>query len=161
MPQDSTLETFYVNWEKYQVGLVEAIKPLTTEQLALRAAPNLRSVGELAQHIVGARAGWFHRMMGEGGEDIARIADWQASDAPSRSAAEIVLGLETTWQMMKRALDRWTPEDMAYIFRGQRQGRDYALAREWVIWHLIEHDVHHGGELSFTLGMHGLKALKI
>ena len=25
--------------------------------------------------------------------------------------------------------------------------------RQWVIWHLIEHDVHHGGEISLTLGM--------
>jgi hypothetical protein len=27
-----------------------------------------------------------------------------------------------------------------------------------VIWHLIEHDLHHGGELSFSLGMHNLAA---
>lgn len=160
MSQNSTLETFYANWEKYQMGLVEAIKPLSSEQLALRAAPNLRSVGELAQHIVATRAGWFHNLMGEGGEEVARLADSDLKDAP-RSAAEIVKGMETTWQMVKRALDRWTPEDMAYVFRGQHQGRDYAIAREWVIWHLIEHDVHHGGELSFTLGMNGLKAPRI
>jgi hypothetical protein len=30
--------------------------------------------------------------------------------------------------------------------------------RKWVIWHLLEHDLHHGGELSFVLGMHGLAA---
>jgi uncharacterized damage-inducible protein DinB len=27
-----------------------------------------------------------------------------------------------------------------------------------VVWHLIEHDLHHGGELSLTLGMHGVAA---
>jgi hypothetical protein len=30
-----------------------------------------------------------------------------------------------------------------------------------IIWHVIEHDRHHGGELSFSLGMHGLAALDI
>jgi hypothetical protein len=30
-----------------------------------------------------------------------------------------------------------------------------------MIWHLIEHDLHHGGELSFTLGMHRLTAIPI
>ncbi len=161
MPQDSTLETFYANWEKYQNNLAQAIAPLMTEQLALRAAPNLRSVGELARHIAITRASWFHRAMGEKGDEIARIANMPWEDSSPQSAAELVRLLETTWQFMKARLDRWTPEDMAYVFRGQRQGRDYALAREWVIWHLIEHDLHHGGELSFTLGMNGLQAPRI
>jgi hypothetical protein len=27
-----------------------------------------------------------------------------------------------------------------------------------VTWHVIEHDLHHGGELSFSLGAHNLPA---
>jgi uncharacterized damage-inducible protein DinB len=27
-----------------------------------------------------------------------------------------------------------------------------------VVWHVMEHDLHHGGELSLTLGMHGMAA---
>jgi hypothetical protein len=30
------------------------------------------------------------------------------------------------------------------------------LSRRWVIWHLLEYDLHHDGELLLTLGMHGL-----
>ncbi len=26
-------------------------------------------------------------------------------------------------------------------------GEDQTYTRQWVIWHLIEHDLHHGGEL--------------
>lgn len=51
-----------------------------------------------------------------------------------------------------------TPEDMDYIFRGERWGQPYALSRQWVTWHVIEHDLHHGGELSFSLGANGLAA---
>ena len=40
-------------------------------------------------------------------------------------------------------------------------GEDQTYTRQWVIWHLIEHDLHHGGELSFTLGMHGLTGITI
>jgi hypothetical protein len=29
------------------------------------------------------------------------------------------------------------------------KGWGYELSRQWVIWHVIEHDLHHGGELSF------------
>jgi hypothetical protein len=35
------------------------------------------------------------------------------------------------------------------------------ITRQWVIWHLIEHDLHHGGEISLTLGMYGLVAPEI
>ena len=27
-----------------------------------------------------------------------------------------------------------------------------------IIWHVLEYDLHHGGELSLSLGMHGLAA---
>jgi uncharacterized damage-inducible protein DinB len=37
-------------------------------------------------------------------------------------------------------------------------GKIVDLSRAWVVWHVLEHDLHHGGELSLTLGMHGLQA---
>jgi uncharacterized damage-inducible protein DinB len=36
------------------------------------------------------------------------------------------------------------------------QGKNYALMRQWIIWHVIAHDLHHGGELAFTLGKQGI-----
>jgi uncharacterized damage-inducible protein DinB len=30
-----------------------------------------------------------------------------------------------------------------------------------VVWHLIEHDLHHGGEISQILGSHGVSALDL
>jgi uncharacterized damage-inducible protein DinB len=27
------------------------------------------------------------------------------------------------------------------------------------VWHVAEHDLHHGGEISLTLGVHGLAGL--
>src|SRR5690348_518795 len=40
----SPLAILFSNWADYQQQLIKAIAPLTPEQLALRAAPNLRSV---------------------------------------------------------------------------------------------------------------------
>jgi len=148
---------FYRGWDEYQGHLVKAIEPLTTEQLKLRIAPNLRSIGLLARHIVHTRAGWLSGLMGEGGPDVAAIAQWEyGGDVPS--TAELVRGLEVTFRAWQECLQRWTPEDMDYIFRGERWGEPYELSRQWVTWHVIEHDLHHGGELSFSLGAHGLAA---
>jgi hypothetical protein len=54
---------FYSGWDVYQDHLVKAIEPLTAEQLELRISPNLRSIGQLARHIVRTRAGWLYTMM--------------------------------------------------------------------------------------------------
>jgi uncharacterized damage-inducible protein DinB len=159
MTTDHTpLTTFYQGWDLYEQHLVTAIAPLTSEQLDLRATSHLRSIREIATHIIAVRARWFHRLMGEGNAEIASIGNWDRKDEPARNAAELVSGLEKTWQLIQECLARWTPADLAYVFEGRRQGEEYRLTRQWVIWHVIEHDLHHGGELSFSLGMHGLAA---
>src|SRR5262245_58746475 len=129
-----SLWTFYQGWDAYQDHLVRAIEPLTAEQLQLRIAPHLRSIGLLASHIVRTRAGWLYDLMGEGGPDVAAIAQREYdSDVPS--TAELVYGLEVTFHAWQECLKRWTPEDLEYIFRGEYQGTHYELSRQWVIWH--------------------------
>jgi uncharacterized damage-inducible protein DinB len=56
--------------------LCEAFAPLTAEQLALRAAPHLRSIDELARHIIGVRASWFHMALGEGDDAFGAYRIW-------------------------------------------------------------------------------------
>lgn len=156
--QDPTLADFALEWEKYQGLLIQALAPLSPEQLELRAAPNLRSIGEIATHIVGARARWLHRFLGEGGDELVALSTWDRPNMPVRTAAELVSGLESTWQVLQSALGRWTEADLAEEVERTRGGETERLSRRWVIWHLIEHDIHHGREISFSLGMHGLPA---
>jgi len=155
----TTLTPLYKGWDVYQQQLTKAIAPLSHEQLALRAAPELRSIGMIAAHIIGARARWFHRLMGEGSADIHLLGNWDRSEAPARSAAELVDGLEASWQLIQISLARWTLADLEHVFEGTYGGEEYKLTRQWIIWHVIEHDLHHGGEISLTLGMHGLEGL--
>jgi uncharacterized damage-inducible protein DinB len=160
MPEENqtSLLPFYKGWDVYQNLLIKAIAPLSDDQLALRAAPHLRSIGEILTHIIAVRVRWFHGLMGEWDEDIAPIGEWDRRGQPTRSATELVSGLEKTLSFVQECLSRWTPADLEYVFKGTWQGEEYALSRQWVIWHVIEHDLHHGGEISLTLGMHGLTA---
>ena len=155
---NATLSTFYENWKLYQDHLTAAIAPLTLAQVALRAAPNLRSIDENAAHMVGARLSWFTRFLGEKWDALPSRDRWDGSGAPQHSASELVQGLETSFALMADALARWSPVDMAKTFGEDWRGQHYELSRSWVIWHLLEHDLHHGGEISLTLGMHGLQA---
>lgn len=155
-----TLTTFYKQWKEYQERIKESIAPLTDEQLALDPGPGLRSIGQNAIHIASVRAGWFIYTLGEdGGADVTAISRWEESGAPApRSAAEIAQALDSTWQFMADCLARWTPADMEQTFPDDWDGQIVHLSRAWIVWHVMEHDLHHGGELSLTLGMHGIPA---
>src|SRR5438552_14201212 len=113
-----SLTTFYAGWDVYQQQLVAAIAPLTSEQLALCSSPQQWSVGMLATHIISTRVGWFHTWMGEGNADLAPLSDWDVEESaePLRSAAELVVGLERTWQMIQQTLAHLTPTDLEQVF---------------------------------------------
>jgi uncharacterized damage-inducible protein DinB len=162
---DESIAMYYSGWENYQRLLAGAVAPLDAEQLDLRAAPHLWSIRMLASHIVGARAWWFHSWMGEGGPEIDRLTEYDdLDDLATRPASEIVAALEQTWSMVDSCLRRWSPADLDATFQrpspnaaGERPVRD----RRYIVWHVAEHDLHHGGEISFSLGMHGLPGIDL
>ena len=153
----------YPGWDEYQELLVRAVSPLTQEQIALRPAPHLRSVGENCLHIIGARSRWCHHMLGIGDDTFAAYARWDSAGMPERSAAELASGLRESWQVLRDALTRMTLADLEGTIPNlyRDPGEPEVYTRGWVMWHLIEHDIHHGGEISVTLGMHGLPGLNL
>jgi uncharacterized damage-inducible protein DinB len=172
----SRLETFYEGWANYQRLILGAIRDLTPEQLALRTAPHQWTVWQLAGHTAGSRAYWFHDVLGEGDPATRAMfhvasttvpdipledAGWEDDEAHPRDATEIVQAFELTWMMIDECLRRWTPDDLAVEFSRQRRSGTQTFTRQWVIWHLIEHDLHHGGEISQILGSHDVPALEL
>jgi len=162
MPEESfTLTTIFESWKQYQEHIASAIAPLTAEQLTLRAAPGLRSIGGLASHIVGCRAGWFTYTLGEGegtptGAEIKAMAEWDEPNAHERTPAQLVEALGKTWEFMMESVARWSADDMKTTVEDDDDGVKVQLSRAFILYHVMEHDLHHGGELSLTLGMHGL-----
>jgi uncharacterized damage-inducible protein DinB len=67
-------------------------------------------------------------------------------------------GLEHTWQVMQEVVGRSTLADLQSPVQDEMDGQIYTYTRGWVIWHVMEHDLHHGGEIAYSLGMHGLTA---
>lgn len=159
--QPALNSAIYDGWHTYQTGLIKALAPLTAEQLLYRAGLRLRTVGQIATHIIGARARWFYMGWGEGGEVFKTLGNWDRRGRKPRTAAELVYGLEATWAGMHAAIGRWTPEQWAETWPGEDETEPEVMTRQWVIWHLLEHDLHHGGEISITLGTHGIRALQL
>jgi uncharacterized damage-inducible protein DinB len=156
----STLDTVYQGWQDYSRQLTQAMAPLSAEQLALRAAPHLRSIGELAEHIIGGRFHWMYGMLGESNDEIAAFVT-EIEPVPTMSAAQLVRGLNLTRDLIDDRMAHWSAAELAQTITVTREGSERSFTRQWVIWHLIEHDLHHGGELSFSLGIQHLATFEL
>ena len=123
--------TLYAGWENYQRLVLAALRDLQPKQLALRPAPHEWAVWQIASHMAGTRAFWFHDFLGEGSNtvrdmfrvDTTTVADlpvedagWEDDETRPRTAAEIVDAFEQTWTMMDECLQRWTLDDLAVEF---------------------------------------------
>lgn len=158
----STLEVIYESWKGYQEKLRDTIAPLTREQLLLQPAPHMWPVAQLAQHIISVRAGWFCGTMQDDDEKMNEyMMTWGQRNSPPRSAEELAHGLDETWAFIESRLQRWTPSDYAMTFPDEWDGQVYYVSRSWIVYHVLEHDLHHGGEISLILGMHGLPGLNL
>jgi uncharacterized damage-inducible protein DinB len=158
--QTPALAVVYAGWEDDHQRLVTLIGALTQEQLALRAAPQLRTVSALASHIVAARARMTHWILRQGDDALDALAYWDGADQPAppviRPAAELVEGLETTWRVIRERLHHWTVADLPDVIEWEYHGQTSLFTRGRIIWNLVRHDYHHGGEIALTLGLHGI-----
>ena len=145
-------------------------------KLALRTASHQWAIWQLAAHVAGSRSYWFHDVLGEGDvstRDLFRMdrttvpglslddAGWEDDEDRPRSAEELVEGLTRTWAIIDDCLRRWTAEDLDGSIERPASATRPARThhRGWVVWHVMEHDIHHDGEISQILGSNGLEGL--
>ncbi len=157
----STLDVIYENWRGYQEKLRACIAPLTDEQLTRQPAAHMWPLGQVVQHIVSVRAGWFSGTLQDEDATMSAYMEWGQRESPARSGLELASGLDETWAFIEARLQRWSPDDCAKTFPDEWDGQVYEVSRSWVIYHVLEHDLHHGGEVSLILGMNNLRTLDL
>lgn len=166
----------YDGWAAYQQLITSRLRDLTPDQLALRPGPGMWAIWQIASHMAGGRAYWFHDILGEGDPATGAMfrvssttvpdlpleeAAWEDDEDHPRDVREILDGFDRTWIMVNDCLKRWTADDLAVEFPRRGRSGTQMRSRGWVIWHLMEHDVHHGGEISLILGSNGFPGLNL
>jgi uncharacterized damage-inducible protein DinB len=135
-------------WQHMQDELVRVVGQLTDEQMSKRIAPNVRTLGEQAEHIVRGRALWIHKVVGD--PSLLPFMSWDEPDDPTRSVAEVVAGLQHTWQIWRTYLEPSTTDDPAPVSEQEADGLR-------TVWGMLDHDLCHAGELSLMLGVLGFE----
>jgi uncharacterized damage-inducible protein DinB len=104
--------------------------------------------------------------VGEPGAETTPFPDpngegWEDDLDHPRGAAELVGALETTWAIVDRCLDRWTPESLQETVERDYGEQHQVHSRASIIQRLITHEAYHCGELSLTLGIHDLPQIDL
>ena len=140
---------------------------MTTEQLAIRPAPEGWPIWATVGHTAAARVYWLCGILGEPGADTTPWPDpvndpgWEDDLGHPRAAEALVTALDTTWRIVDGVLDRWTPEMLAEPFLRRYGGVEQVHSRSSVLQRLLTHEAYHCGELSQTLGIRGLPQIDL
>ena len=162
-----TIRHFYADWTQYQSRLVGAVRDLTPDQLTMSAGPDHSPIWALAAHCAGVRVYWLCGVLGEPRAETTPFPDpfaelgWEDDLDHPRSAAELVVALESTGAIIERCLDTWT-QDMLEVEFERRFGEVHQLhTRRSILLRLLSHDAFHSGEISQLLGANGLPAIDL
>jgi uncharacterized damage-inducible protein DinB len=162
-----SIRLFYDHWPQYNRRLREVIAAMSDEQLAIRPSPERWPIWATVGHTAGARTYWLCAVVGEPGAEMTPWPDpvggvgWEDDLDHPRSASELVTSLDSTFAIIDRLLDHWTPEmlgeEVERFFGEQRQ----LHSRASILQRLLTHDAYHCGELSQTLGIHALPQIDL
>jgi uncharacterized damage-inducible protein DinB len=152
---------FYEGWRLTNDRLIEALAPLSAEELAWRPGPEMWPIWALAGHLAGGRVYWLCSILKEPGAASTPFTDpsgdgWEDHPSEPRGADDLVFALRTSWAIVEDCLRRWSPEMLRAEFERVRGEVVQVHTRQSVLIRLITHDAYHCGEIALTLGNHGL-----
>jgi uncharacterized damage-inducible protein DinB len=162
-----SIRLFYDRWPQYNRRLTEVIGAMTDEQLAIQPSPERWPIWATVGHTAGTRSYWLCAVLGEPGAESTPWPDptdgvgWEDDLDHPRSAGELVMALDTTFAIIDRLLDRWTPEmlsdEVERVYGDQRQ----LHSRASILQRMFTHEAYHCGELSQTLGINDLPQIDL
>jgi uncharacterized damage-inducible protein DinB len=147
------LSAMYSHWDQVRSGLLSTIAEFSEDELQYAPFKDSWSAGQIMLHIADCEENWLHGVV-QG--DFDPWISYPLSEYPSK--VDIRRLLDSTRERTIAFLDELTTGDLETIYTSPN-GEKYTL--RWIIWHVLEHEIHHRGELSLILGLLGRVGLDV
>ena len=149
-----SLDQYFKHWQQVRTNLLASVDKFSDKELTYVPFPGSWSVGHIIRHIANAEDGWFRYVI------MRELRDWPAESTsaayPTVAATKVLLNkVHDRTQMY---LSEWDADDLDRPIEAP-WGHTFKL--EWIIWHVLEHEIHHRGELSLILGLLGHEGLDV
>ena len=147
------LSAFFSHWDEIHEGTLSVLDKFNEAELSYTAYEGGWSVGQIALHIANAEEGWFRTIATK---ELAQWPEGHTTDNyPTKESIKDLL--KETHAKTMAYLNTLTSDDLDQIV--QSEWGNFSL--QFIVWHVIEHEIHHRGELSLFLGILGLEGLDV
>ncbi len=148
------LARVFSHWDQVRVDLLTTIDQFQDSELVFTPFDSSWPVGQIMLHIGSAEAGWFSYVVGQ------ELVEWPIFELTAYSSRESIKSLLDDIHFQTKAkLTRWDLDDLDRQIQLPWNNRKLSLS--WIIWHVLEHEIHHRGELSLVLGLLGRDGLDV
>ena len=141
----------FAHWGQIRTDLLATMDKFSAQELAYVPFKGSWPAGQILLHIADCEDNWLHGVVR--GEFKPWIF-YNFSDYPTKSAIQELLDHVHTKTIA--FLSELQVKDLNAVYKTPR-GEAFPLY--WIIWHVLEHEIHHRGELSLIhvlLGREGL-----
>jgi uncharacterized damage-inducible protein DinB len=137
------------HWKDVRGGLVAALDKLSDAQLDFTPREGLWSLRETVVHIAGTEEGWLRCYTANRWHESPP----QAADYPTIESLKALLAREHAATEAQFASNADAALEQVCTLPWGAQ-----VTMEWAVWHVIEHEIHHRGEVYLMLGLMGIEA---
>ncbi len=143
----------FLHWEQVRNDLLATIDKFDEDELEFPPFEGSWPVGRIMLHIAECEDHWLH---GEVRQEIRIPVQYSLADFHSKAAIKSVLSVAHSRTM--RFLESLEENALNQKYQ-TKHGETFSLY--WIIWHVIEHEIHHRGELSLALGLLSREGLDV
>lgn len=143
----------FSHWEEVRKGLLETIDKFSDDELSFQPFPGSWPVGRIMLHIADTEDYWLHALVQE---TLPVEVRYELPNYPCKE--DIKRMLSAAHERTLALLQSLDETDLATQYRTPQ---DEMFSLYWIIWHVLEHEIHHRGELSLALGLLGREGLDV
>ncbi len=148
------LSEIFSNYFTVRAEMMRAVENLSQEQLDWTGPHHPASVGRLLAHIADCEFFWIgHVAAGKPGRpDFSRFEN-------ARTLEEIIGLLREQERAVTDFLETNDLDDWDQVFDSyqHRDGSVEKLSRRWLIWHVVEHQARHRGQIFMLMRTQGIE----
>jgi uncharacterized damage-inducible protein DinB len=140
-------------WKKIRKELIDMVDLFSEDELDFQPFPDSWSVGKTFLHIAETEDYWIHYLVRK---ELPGDLHYELKEFPSLRAVKSKLAV--SHERTQKFMDSLNEPDLDWKFK-LPNGTPVALYS--IFWHVLEHEIHHRGEISLALGMLGKKGLDV
>ncbi len=143
---------YFDHWHKVWRDLMRGVSLLEDEHLDYRPSENYRrTVGDILRHLINLEQGWIHFVIRR------ELAEWPDEDPDLDTVEAIRSEMRRVHKETFDYLSQLPAEDFNRIVQVPGNGTPKL---GWIVWHVLEQQIHHRGEVFLCLSLLGLERPK-